>query len=34
MDEAGKLKFLSIDADHLRFTDQWFLENIIQPYLM
>jgi len=32
MDKAGKLHFLSVDADHLKFTDDWFVENIV-PYL-
>jgi len=33
LDEAGKLAFLSVDADHLRFTDDWFITNIINKYL-
>lgn len=33
MDKAGKLVFLSIDGDHLRFSDIWFIDNIIKPYL-
>jgi len=32
MDKAGKLHFLSVYADHLKFTDDWFVENIV-PYL-
>ncbi|KAL6079966.1 Palmitoyl-protein thioesterase 1 [Balamuthia mandrillaris] len=33
LDQNGKLVFLSVDGDHLRFTDQWFQQNIIAPYL-
>jgi len=33
MDKAGKLKFQSVDADHLRFDEQWFVQNII-PFLI
>jgi palmitoyl-protein thioesterase len=29
MDQAGKLVFLSTDGEHLQFTDQWFLENLL-----
>ena len=32
MDKAGKLVFLESNGDHLRFTEQWFIDNII-PYL-
>ena len=32
MDDQGRLKFLQSDTDHLQFTDQWFIENIV-PYL-
>lgn len=32
MDEQGRLKFLESDTDHLQFTDQWFIENIL-PFL-
>jgi palmitoyl-protein thioesterase len=28
-----KLAFLSVDDDHLRFSDDWFISNIIWPYL-
>jgi len=31
MDDEGKLIFLAIEGDHLRFTDTWFIKNII-PY--
>ncbi|KAL7287366.1 hypothetical protein TKK_0018482 [Trichogramma kaykai] len=34
MDEAGKLHFLSIDANHLQFTDMWLVENIISKFLL
>jgi len=33
LDAAGKLHFLSVDGDHLRFTVPWFMDNIVQPYL-
>ncbi|ELU18250.1 hypothetical protein CAPTEDRAFT_166676 [Capitella teleta] len=33
MDSDGKLHFLSIDGDHLRFSDEWLIENIIQKFL-
>ena len=32
MDEQSRVKFLESDTDHLRFTDQWFIDNII-PFL-
>ncbi|XP_026480291.1 palmitoyl-protein thioesterase 1-like [Ctenocephalides felis] len=32
MDEDGKLYFLDVNGDHLRFTEEWFIENII-PFL-
>lgn len=32
MDEQSRIKFLESDTDHLRFTDQWFIDNII-PFL-
>ncbi|EDO39662.1 predicted protein [Nematostella vectensis] len=32
MDKAGKLHFLSADGDHLRFTNEFFIKNII-PFL-
>ncbi|CAH0729913.1 unnamed protein product, partial [Brenthis ino] len=34
MNKAGKLVFLSQPGDHLRFTEEWFTENIIKPYLL
>lgn len=34
MNEEGKLIFLSTSGDHLRFSDQWFIENILKPYLL
>ena len=33
LDEAGKLVFLDTDGNHLIFTDEWFIENIVLPYL-
>jgi palmitoyl-protein thioesterase len=32
MDEQSRLKFLESDTDHLQFTDQWFIDQII-PFL-
>jgi len=34
MDQQAKLKFLSVNGDHLRFTDAWFIANIVLDYLM
>ncbi|XP_069688070.1 palmitoyl-protein thioesterase 1 [Periplaneta americana] len=34
MDEAGKLKFLAVDGNHLHFTEDWFIRNIINEYLV
>ena len=31
MDKAGKLHFLTSNGDHLQFTDEWFIKEII-PY--
>jgi len=33
LDGANKLEFLSVVGDHLQFSDQWFIENIVGPYL-
>jgi len=33
MDQEGKLKFLSVNGNHLQFSDAWFVANVI-PYLM
>lgn len=33
MDEAGKLHFLSVDDDHLSFSDEWFLEEIVDKFV-
>lgn len=32
MDQQSRIRFLESDTDHLRFTDQWFIDNII-PFL-
>jgi palmitoyl-protein thioesterase len=32
MDQQSRIKFLESDTDHLQFTDQWFIDNII-PFL-
>ncbi|XP_059053967.1 palmitoyl-protein thioesterase 1 [Achroia grisella] len=33
MDKSGKLVFLSQPGDHLRFSQDWFIKNIINVYL-
>ncbi|MCL4143845.1 UNVERIFIED_CONTAM: hypothetical protein GTU68_050742, partial [Idotea baltica] len=33
LDQAGKLQFLEVDGDHLSFSDEWFLQEIVDPYL-
>jgi len=33
LDEAGKLKFISVEGDHLQFNLKWFQQNIVTPYL-
>jgi len=33
LDAAGKVALLSVDGDHLQFSDEWFTQNIIEPYL-
>ncbi|XP_058807735.1 palmitoyl-protein thioesterase 1 [Phymastichus coffea] len=33
MDEDNKLHFLSVEGNHLQFTDAWFVENVIEKYL-
>nr|AIN34691.1 fatty alcohol acetyltransferase [Agrotis segetum] len=34
MEKEGKLVLISTEGDHLRFSDKWFIENIIKPYLL
>jgi len=34
MNEGGQLHFLSVEGDHLQFTKQWFIDNIMKPFLM
>lgn len=34
MDMLGKIYFLSIEGNHLQFTDTWFIENIVEKYLV
>ncbi|KAF9786575.1 hypothetical protein SFRURICE_016298 [Spodoptera frugiperda] len=34
MEKDGKLVLLSTEGDHLRFSDTWFIETIIKPYLL
>merc|ERR1712215_246210 len=33
LDEAGKLHFLDVEGDHLQFSRQWFIDNIINVFL-
>lgn len=33
MNQQGKLHFLPLDSDHLRFTEEWFSANIIDRFL-
>jgi palmitoyl-protein thioesterase len=33
MDSQGKLTFLATIGDHLQFTEEWFIDNIITPFL-
>lgn len=33
LDEQRRLDFIQIDGDHLRFSDQWFINRIVLPYL-
>ncbi|XP_050401616.1 palmitoyl-protein thioesterase 1 [Patella vulgata] len=32
LNETGRLHFLSSDSDHLRFTDDWFISNVINKF--
>ncbi|XP_068248070.1 palmitoyl-protein thioesterase 1-like isoform X3 [Palaemon carinicauda] len=34
MDEAGKLHFLSVEADHLRFGVDWFFQEIVNKFVV
>ena len=34
LDDEGKVDFLSVEGDHLRFTDEFFVHNIIEKYLL
>lgn len=33
LDQAGKLKLLGVEGDHLQFNLKWFQKNIVEPYL-
>jgi len=33
LDESGRLHFLSVPGDHLQFSRQWFIDEIIHVYL-
>ena len=34
LDQEGKVDFLSVEGDHLRFDDQFFIHDIIKEYLL
>jgi len=34
LDSTGRLFKLSVNGDHLRFTDEWFIDNIINSFLI
>ncbi|XP_011167607.1 palmitoyl-protein thioesterase 1 [Solenopsis invicta] len=34
MERAGKVNYLSLPGDHLQFTADWFIDNIIKKYLI
>ncbi|KAK3578213.1 hypothetical protein CHS0354_020582 [Potamilus streckersoni] len=34
MNNTGRLHFLSLDTDHLKFSESWFISNIIDQFLM
>ena len=34
LDEEGKVDFLAVDGDHLRFDDKFFNEDIVKKYLL
>jgi len=33
LNNTGRLHFLSVEGDHLKFTDPWFIKNIINVFL-
>jgi palmitoyl-protein thioesterase len=33
LEQQGKVAFLAVDDDHLRFSQQWFIDEIINKYL-
>jgi len=33
LDEAGKIAFLVSEGDHLQFSIQWLIDNVIDVYL-
>ena len=33
LDEAGRLHLMEVEGNHLEFTRQWFIDNIINVYL-
>jgi len=33
LDQTKRLQFLESPGEHLKFTDQWFIANVVTPYL-
>ncbi|XP_015180874.1 PREDICTED: palmitoyl-protein thioesterase 1 [Polistes dominula] len=33
MDKLGKIHFISLEGDHLQFTEEWFVEDIVDKFL-
>ncbi len=33
LDEQGKLVFMNLPGNHLDFSDEWFVDEIVLPYL-
>ena len=34
LDEAGKLIFMETEGDHLEFSTDWFVQNIVNVYFV
>lgn len=33
LEESGRLQFLSVPGNHLQFSEEWFLNEIVKKYL-
>lgn len=33
MDSSNKIHYLSLPSDHLQFTNEWLIENIVNKFL-